>query len=121
MSQTSTPQQEGKPKAAARGNRRATIRYRCAPATVGKVIASEDQEFQRVWVLDLSHNGVGIQLTRALAPGQHVAILMRSNDGSKMFELSAYVMHCKTAAHGDWQIGCELTIPLTLDEMDQLL
>ena len=62
-----------------------------------------------------------MQLTRPLPPGQQLAVLIKSNDGMKLFELSAFVMHCKAVLHGDWQVGCELTIPLTLDELDQLL
>jgi hypothetical protein len=121
VAQTSTPKVEGAVGAVARGNRRATIRYRCAPATVGKVIATEDHEYQRVWILDLSLRGVGIQLTRPLIAGQHVVLLMRNNDGTRLFELSAHVMRCVAVPHGDWQLGCELTIPLTLEELDQLL
>ena len=51
---------EGKPKARARGNRRATVRYRCAPATVGKVFSANDHEFQRAWIQDLSLTGLGM-------------------------------------------------------------
>jgi PilZ domain len=120
VSQTSTSKQDGTPKKGSRGNCRATIRYRCAPATVGKVVANADREFQRVWILNLSLRGVGMQLTRPLEAGQHVDILIKSNDGLKLFEMPAQVMHCKPA-HGDWQVGCELTIPLTADELDQLL
>ena len=84
MSQTSVPP-EGKMKAAARGNRRGVIRYRCAPATVGKVISTEDQEFQRAWVLDFSLKGVGMQLSRPLEPGRLIILSIKSNDGSKIF------------------------------------
>ena len=121
MLQTSAPTETGVVKPVDRGNRRATIRYRCAPATLGKVVAGEDHEFQRVWVLNLSRTGVGMQVTRPLKAGQHVDLLMKSNDGLKMYELSVCVMHCNSIPHGDWQAGCELTIALTADELDHLL
>lgn len=121
MAQISAPRVEGTVRAVARGNRRATIRYRCAPATVGKVISAEDREFQRTWIIDLSLKGVGMQLVRPLTPGRHIALLIRSNDGSQSFELSALVMHCDRVPYGDWQIGCEFTTPLTPDELELLL
>jgi hypothetical protein len=121
VSQTSAPGAEGTVRAVSRGNRRATIRYRCAPATVGKVIAAEDREFQRVWIIDLSLKGVGMQLARPLTQGQHVVLLLRSNDGTRPFELSATVTHCDPVPHGDWHIGCEFTLPITPEDLDQLL
>ena len=120
MSQTNASP-EGSVKPAARGNRRVTVRYRCAPATVGKVFAVDDHEFQRAWILDLSIKGLGMELCRPIEPGHLVLIAVRSNDGKKMHELSARVMNCDPAAKGIWHVGCELLIPLSLDELDQLL
>ena len=120
MSQTSIPQ-EGVAKLVARGNRRATIRYRCAPATVGKGFSDDDHEFQRAWIIDLSLKGIGIQVTRPLAPGHLIIVTIKSNDGTKTFELSAHVMHCDALPQGEWSVGCELTVPLSPDELEQLL
>jgi hypothetical protein len=113
--------QDGLTKSASRGNKRATIRYRCAPATVGKVFAMDDQEFQRAWILDLSLTGVGMQLSRPLEPGNLIIIAIRSNCGTTTHELSARVMHCTTMPLGDWSIGCELVIKLSAEELEQLL
>jgi hypothetical protein len=121
VSQISVPQEE-LTKTSSRGNRRATIRYRCAPATVGKVFSAEDQEFQRVWILDLSLKGIGMQLSRPLKPGHLVIIAVRSNDRSKVHELSANVMRCSAVPQcEDWYVGCELITPLSPEEMEQLL
>jgi hypothetical protein len=117
----STTREEGAVKPVSRGNRRATIRYRCAPATVGKVFSVDDHEFQRAWILDLSLKGAGMQMARPLKAGQHVALLVRGNDDTRVFELAGTVTHCTPALHGDWKVGCEFTIPLTPDELDQLL
>ncbi|MBI2808916.1 MAG: PilZ domain-containing protein [Planctomycetes bacterium] len=119
MSQTSAAQ--GTAKSIALMNRRATIRYQCAPATVGRVFSADDQEFQRAWILDLSLKGIGMQLLRPLEPGQMIAVAIKSNDGKKTFDLSAHVMHCHVNQQGECNVGCELTIPLTPDELDQLL
>lgn len=120
MSQASVPQ-EGLATPSARGNRRVCVRYRCAPATVGKVIAADDQEFQRAWILDLSLKGIGMELTRPLPVGNLVIVTIRSSDGTKVHELSATVMHCEQVPQGHWHVGCSLTAPLTPDELDQLL
>ena len=120
MSHTHVPI-EGLSKTTARGNRRATIRYRCAPATVGKVISTEDQEFQRAWIIDLSRQGIGMQLTRPVEAGRLLVVLVKSNDGTRTFELSARVMHCNPVPHDEWYVGCELTAQLTSEDLDHLL
>jgi len=120
VSQTSVPQEEF-PRLAARINRRATIRYRCAPATVGKVFSAGDQEFQRAWVLDLSLSGIGMELSRPLEAGRLVLITIRSHDGVMVHELSASVRRCCSVPQNSWFVGCELTVPLSPDELEQLL
>jgi len=119
VSQTSIP--PGLAKAVSLGNRRASIRYRCAPATIGKVISSDDQEFQLACIVDLSLRGIGMQLARAIEPGRLVIVAIRTNDGLKTIDLSGRVTHCIVTPHDDWQVGCELTTPLTPDELEQLL
>lgn len=120
MSQTSIPQ-EGVAKPVARSNRRATIRYRCAPATLGKVLSTDDQEFQLAWIIDLSLQGIGMQASRRIEPGRLVVVAIRSNDGAKVYELAGHVMHCNPAAQGEWFIGCELVVPLSPDDLERLL
>lgn len=121
MAPASTPKEEGTFRMKSRGNRRATIRYRSAPATVGRVYSTDDREFQRAWIIDLSRTGVGMQLARPLRKGQQIALLMRSSDGVRAFELTAVVMHCHQLTGGDWHVGCEFTGPLSLEDLDQLL
>lgn len=120
MTHTSIPK-EGATRSIAAQNRRVSIRYRCAPATIGKVISTDDQEFQRAWILDLSQSGVGMQLTRPLEPGRLVIVTMKDNLGKKVFELAANVAFCTALPHGEWKVGCEFIHCLTLDELDQLL
>ena len=119
MSQTSVPQ-EGTAKSV-RGNRRATVRYRCAPATIGKVFVDDDQEYQRACIVDLSVKGVGLLLTRYVESGQFLHIAMKSNDGVRTFEFLAQVAHCDQTPHGEWIVGCELMVDFTAEDLDQLL
>src|ERR1017187_1847377 len=100
-------------KSASLANRRASIRYRCAPATVGRVISTADQEFQLACVIDLSLRGIGMQVVRPIEAGRLVIVAMKSNDGRKTFELAARVMHCNAVPHEEWYIGCVLTTLLT--------
>ncbi|HZZ78499.1 MAG TPA: PilZ domain-containing protein [Gemmataceae bacterium] len=120
MSQTSVPL-GGAPKPTARSNRRATVRYRCAPATTGKVYAGVDHEFLRAWIVDLSQRGIGMQLTKPIDLGRHVVIVMRSSDNSKSMEMSARVVRHHELPHNEWHIGCEFTIPLTPEELELFL
>ena len=111
----------GMGKSASLANRRASIRYRCAPATVGRVFSTEDQEFQLACILDLSLHGIGMQVVRPVEAGRLLIISMKSNDGAKTFDLAAKVMHCNEVPHDEWYIGCALTTPLTPEELEQLL
>lgn len=120
MSQQSVPH-EGVAKSLARRNRRATIRYRCAPATVGKVHPADDHEFQRAWIQDLSLKGVGMELSRPIEIGQLMLITIRAPDGKTVLELSARVVHCEPVPHSGWHVGGELTAPLTPEQLEQLL
>jgi hypothetical protein len=119
VSQSSVP--PGTVKFASLGNRRATIRYRCAPATIGKVVSAEDHEFQFAWVVDLSLKGLGMQVSRSLKPGRFLMISIKTSDGRKSFDLSARVKYCNQIPHGEYSVGCELVTPLTPDDLDQLL
>jgi hypothetical protein len=118
VSQTSVPPNPG---AASRGNKRATVRYRCAPATIGKLYVSEDHEYQHAWVLNLSTSGAGLILSRAVPLGTFVMIQVKSSDPSKTYELTAHVVHCNSLPHGEWNLGCELVSPLSLEDLDLLL
>ena len=120
MTQTA-PTHDGMTKSKRRGNCRATIRYRCAPATIGKVFSTDDHEFQTAWIIDLSLTGIGIQVTRELGIGQHITITIRSYDSKRRFTLSAHVVHCNPRPQGEFIVGCDLTTPLTPDDRDQLL
>ena len=112
---------EGKDPRPSLDNRRATVRYLCAPATPGRIVLVEKQEMQRAWVLDLSANGVGILLSRPLEVGLFVLIRLKSTAGDRTFELPAHVAHSTKQHGGDWVTGCELVERLSADDLDALL
>lgn len=118
MSQTIPANQ---PTIAARGNKRATIRYRCAPATIGKLYINEDHEYQHAWLVNLSLAGVGMVLTRPIVLGKLVLIHIKSSQPGKSYELMAHIVHCTPLPHGEWSIGCELVNALSPEDLDLLL
>lgn len=120
MSQTSIPR-EGAARERRRDNHRATVRYRCAPATSGRLHAGDDQEFQRAWILDVSLSGFGLLLTRPMHAAMPVTIHLRGHQTLAMYEFDARVIHC-TPQHGaDWLVGCKLAHPLTPEILEDLL
>jgi PilZ domain len=103
------------------GNRRITIRYRCAPATVGKVIATEDQEFQHAWIDNLSRGGAGIFLTKPIAEGSVIVIQLKAPVGDNLYELNGQVMHAVLREPYGWYLGIEFLETLSDDALDALL
>jgi Tfp pilus assembly protein PilZ len=85
------------------------------------VYSSEDHEFVRAWIIDLSQRGIGMQMNRPLELGRHVIIVMRTNDNTRSMEFSARVVRCHPLPQGDWQIGGEFSVPLTPEDLDQFL
>ena len=61
------------------------------------------------------------QARLAIEADRLVIISMKSNDGTRTFDLAAKVMHCNAVPHDEWYIGCALTTPLTPEELEQLL
>ncbi len=102
-------------------NRRATVRYHCAPATPGRIAPVAKQEMQRGWVLDVSLGGIGLLLVRPLDPGQPVVLCLSGQAAGQVYELTARVAHATREPGGEWVIGCHLDRELTRDELDDLL
>jgi hypothetical protein len=103
------------------GNRRITIRYRCAPATPGKVVVSDDQEFQRAWIENLSRGGVGLYLNKPIANGSVVSVQLKASLGSSVYEMAGQVMYSVLREPYGWYVGIEFLEALTDDTLDLLL
>jgi hypothetical protein len=102
-------------------NRRANVRYHCAPATRGRLRLPPSEELQNAWVLDVSLAGVGLLLNRPLEPGLSVVIRVGATAGARVFDLAARVIHATKEIGGDWVVGCRLDTPLTRDDLDALV
>jgi hypothetical protein len=81
----------------------------------------DDHQYQRAWLLDLSANGVGLQMARAPAPGMAVTIQIKSPTTGQRFELSAHVIHVTLQSNGDFIVGCAFAKRLSHDDLEALL
>src|SRR5215510_11594573 len=104
-----------------RRNVRATVRYRCAPDTSGKLIVQDDHVLLRAWILDLSYTGAGLLLHKPIDPGQAVTIRLRGQNTKKAYDLAAHVAHSTQQSGEDWLVGCEFVESLTIEQLDDLL
>lgn len=120
MPPTTTPQ-DGLTRIRRRGNSRATVRYHCAPATIGRLYVGDDHEFQHAWVLNLSQTGIGFFLSRPVSAGLPVVIQIRGAEPASVHELCATVVHCTAQLTGEWLVGCEFTHPLPVEVLDSIL
>ena len=102
-------------------NRRATVRYHCAPAAMGKVYAPDDVAFQFVWIMDLSRTGVGLIMSKPLAIGMRILLNLRTADGSRSFDMYAQVVRCFRQVTADYFLGCKFANPLNEEDLEYLL
>ena len=102
-------------------NQRATVRYRCPPASAGRVYLAEDVEFQRAWLHNLSATGIGLLLAKPLDHGLFLTIQLKSSNSNKKYSLAAHAIHSTEQATGDWLVGCQFVEPLTDEDLDDLL
>jgi hypothetical protein len=102
---------------------RATVRYRCAPATFGRVIVdhAEDQVYQRAWLADLSQSGAGLVMSRPVGVDVAVHLVLRNPVSQQLVLLQGRVIHATQQISGDWLIGCQFTRRLSHQELDDLL
>jgi hypothetical protein len=110
---------------------RVLVRYRCAPATPGRLVQPEKGEVHRAWVLNLSLGGIVLLLARSFEPGTELIVHLKSATSKTRYELPAQVMHSTQqpaqVMHstqqpgGDWLVGCEFARKLSEDELEDLL
>jgi len=100
--------------------KRATVRYKCGLATPGRV-QLEGQEWQRVWLLNLSLGGAGLLVSRPLEPGLEVVVHLTASAQNLTYEVAARICHATQRPDGEWVVGCEFANQLTADQLEALL
>ncbi len=121
MSFQYTPVGQDPVKPTTRPQRRATVRYRCAPATLGRVFIAESYKSQDAWVLNLSVTGTGLLLDHAPEVGSWILIELDGATQDVPLELSAQVMHASRQHDGSYVVGCAFAQPLHADDLETLL
>jgi hypothetical protein len=101
------------------GRVRLGARYRCALATLGRLVFTETGSISEVWIHNLSKKGIGLNLDRPIDVQTPVVVHLKNSFTS--FRLGARVIHATPQADGTWRIGCELLDELTPEMLDDLL
>ena len=86
---------------------RASVRYRCPPASTGRIYLAEDLEFLRAHLLNISTTGIGLLLAKPLAVGLELTVQLASPHSKKSYRLPARVVHSTRHADDEWLVGCQ--------------
>jgi hypothetical protein len=121
MSFEHVPLQSGAVSPPSPAQRRATVRYRCAPATLGRLFIANSYQSLQAWVLNLSVTGAGLLLNHPVESDSWVLIELESPTTSLTLEVSARVAHATLQSDGSWLLGCAFARPLSNDELDAML
>jgi PilZ domain len=89
------------------------IRCRVLPATGGPSLGGT--------LVKLSAQGVEVLLRWWLGPGSPVTLRFSRGSHLVPFTVPARVSSCAEAGNGRWLLGCELSRPLSADELTALL
>jgi hypothetical protein len=98
---------------------RGATRYRCALATLGRLVLPDSDASCEVWINNLSKKGVGLSVEKPLDAGTAVVIQVKTPSG--VFRIAGRVIHSTPQADSTWRIGCELLDELTPEMLDDLL
>jgi hypothetical protein len=99
--------------------RRAAARARCLHEIVCESILPGQIETAPAILEDISSSGLRIALRRCFEPGCALAVTWRTADGTQR-TLRAFVVRTTAEEQGNWVIGCSLTTPLTLEEVQAM-
>jgi hypothetical protein len=101
--------------------RRASVRYRCNLATLGRVYFPDSDQAEDVWAHNLSDTGIGLNFHRALEPGTNLVIRLTGTSRDVTLKLPARVVHATQEVDGSWRVGCEFANRLSPEVLDTLL
>jgi hypothetical protein len=102
-------------------NRRALLRQLCGPQTTGRLRAASTGGTLWARVRDVSTGGVGLLVSRPLAPGSFLAVELRAPGMRYPLVLEARVAHTNLQPDGSWLLGCILLYKLPEEMLPALL
>ena len=100
------------------GNRRVWVRYPCPPDTPGQMFDPTRSLVQQGTVRNLSGGGIGLLLAEPVVRGTVLKVEVDGWSGPRMVVVQ--VTHVQELAEG-WLHGCELELPLSADQIRDLL
>jgi hypothetical protein len=74
-------------------------------------------ECGRAFLRDLSRHGLALLTTRALVPGMVLFVQLRGPCRGTTLTQLARVVHVTEQSPGRWLVGCELTCPLSEEQL----
>jgi hypothetical protein len=101
-------------------NRRATVRYRCAPKVPGRAFIANSCKSVSALVVDVSLGGIGLILECHIEEGTLLRIEMGKDDKEVLVDRAANIAHNTPIGDGRWRCGCEWVYPLTEEELQVL-
>jgi hypothetical protein len=93
-------------------NRRALVRQLCGPQTSGRLRAASTGGTLWARVRDASTGGLGLLVSRPLAPGSFLAVELRAPGMRYALVLEARVARAALQPDGSWLLGCVLLYKL---------
>jgi hypothetical protein len=108
----------GTPRKPAVRNRRVWVRYPCPLDTPGQLFNTESSQVLQGTVRNLSSGGIGLLMSEPVSVGTVLKIEVDCHAGPRM--LVVRVTHVTEQPDG-WLFGCELDVPLSGDQMRDLL
>jgi hypothetical protein len=120
MPQTNPPTPEPAADPLLTADRRASVRYLCAPETFSYALGKGQDVCLVARVRDLSCDGIGLGLTQAVAPGTILNVELQGTDRQLPCFLLARVKHITPQADDTWLAGCQFVRRLTEDELQAL-
>lgn len=71
-------------------------------------------------VLNVSLQGIGLEMPCDLAPGKELLVELPCKDPAREKAVVSYVVHSRPHSAGTWAIGCTFEHPLSQDDLDLL-
>jgi len=102
------------------GQRRGSPRGWPLAGIFGQVRLGEGPEAIRAGIVDVSENGVGLTMSRPVAPETALEVTLVNAPGLFACKRMAFVRYVRSAAAGGFHIGCEFDTPLGHGELTYL-
>src|SRR5262249_30566466 len=102
-------------------DQRTWVRFPCAVEAKYQFVKTDQPTTWTAKVVDLSANGVGLQVDQHLDLGKLLNLELRGDQGNFVLTILACVVRITAQGDGPWAVGCNLIRELTDQELKALL